>query len=334
MRDKLLIGFALVGAIVFTGVVHTRVDPSTAVDRGELYVPKPATAQVAALGFDAVLADYYWLQAVQAAGGDVVVDRRVGRQLGKLIDVVTTLDPWVEHPYRFAAIWMTEGEANVRKAIELLHRGIEHHPDEWRNYFYLGFDHFYYLGEMEEAADALDHASSLPGSPVYLPRLAARLRSTGADIEVSEVLLRQLVESTDDEAKIAAYQAAIDEIEVEHKARFLDRAREAYQSLAGRDIERVEDLTTGPDRVIEMLPRPVPDALPVSAGNRAAWEIADDGRIVSSFYGKRYEVHYAHTRELQLDPDDPAEVGETAEAETDSGKRADASASSEGDEDV
>lgn len=293
MKAKVAGGVALLLALAFTGVVHRQIEPRTRADQGAAYVPTPATAKVVALGFDAVMADFYWLQAVQKAGGDEYVDESVGRYLGKLIDVVTTLDPWVDHPYRFAAIWMVEGEANVRKAIELLERSIEYHPDEWRNWFYIGFNHFYFLGENEVAADALEQASRLPGSPTYLPRLVARLRSESADIDVSEVFLSQLIESTDDEAKKAAYQSALDEIEVEHKARFLDRARAAYVKLAGHDVERVEDLTNGATRVIEKLPRPFPDSLPAAAARQAEWVIGKDGRVVSTYYGTRYEVHYS-----------------------------------------
>jgi len=293
MKAKVAGGVALVLVLAFTGVVHRQIEPRTRADQGAAYVPTPATAKLVALGFDAVMADFYWLQAVQAAGGEGVVDAEAGRHLGKLIDVVTTLDPWVDHPYRFAAIWMTEGEENVRKAIELLERSTEFHPDEWRNWFYLGFNHFYYLGENEAASAALEQASSLPGSPTYLPRLVARLRSASADIDVSAVFLRQLIASTDDEEKRAAYQSALDEIEVEHKARFLDRARAAYVKLAGHDIERVIELTMGPTRVIEKLPRPAPDSLPTAAVRQAEWVIGKDGRVVSTYYGARYEVHYS-----------------------------------------
>ncbi len=292
MKAKFVGSLALLGALAFTGLVHTRIDPRTRVDQGEAYVPKPETAKVAAVGFDAVMADYYWLQAIQVVSGGTIVDEEVALHVGKLIDVVTTLDPWVDHPYRFAAVWMTEGEENVRMAIDLLRRGVEHHPDEWRNWFYLGFDHFYYLGENEEAAEALQTASSLPGSPAYLPRLVARLRSATADIDVSAVFLRQLLESTDDEERRATYQAALDEIEVEQKARFLDRAREAHRKLAGYDAVLIEELTAEPYRVIEKLPRPFPDALPASAAPDAKWVIDDDGRTVSTYYGARYEVHH------------------------------------------
>jgi len=284
---------AAILAIAFTGFVHAKIEPKTDVDRGEAFVPEPQAARIASLGFEAVAADYYWLQAIQAVGGMTIVDEDLARHLGKLIDVVTTLDPWVGHPYRFAAIWMTEGEANVRTAIDLLHRGIEHHPDEWRNWFYLGFNHFYYLGENAEAADALETASNLPGSPVYLPRLVARLRAADADIEVAAVFLREMMAGTDDEERKAGYQAGLDEIEVEMKARFLDRARAAHQKLTGADITGVEDLVSGPNPMLESLPGAAPDALPEGLRRGSIWIIDGDGRIVSSYYGARYEVHYS-----------------------------------------
>ena len=81
--------------------------------------------------------------------------------------------------------------------------------------------------------------------------------------------------------------------EIERKARFLDHARAAYRELAGKDIERVEDLVTGPFRVIENLPDPEPDAIPDPLRRGSFWEIEGD-RIVSSYLGARYEVHYSH----------------------------------------
>ena len=87
---------------------------------------------------------------------------------------------------------LTGDEAAVREGIRLLRRGIEHHPDEWRNRFYLGFNYFFYLGENAAAAEALEHASKLPGSPRYLPRLVARLRSESADEEAAESIQAEL----------------------------------------------------------------------------------------------------------------------------------------------
>lgn len=284
----------LVAAMACTGWAHANIPISTRSDLGESFVPSPRVAGAMSLGFDAILADYYWLQAVQVVGGDAVVDAATARHVGKLIDVVTTLNPHVSHPYRFAAVWLTHDEELIREGNRLLERAIEYHPDDWRNHFYLGFNHFFYLLDYARAAEALENAMSLPGSPAYLPRLVARLKSQTADIDVAEVFLRELLRSTDDEDARARLQIALDEIEIEYKARHLDRAREAYIELTGRDIARVEDLTRRPGRVLEKLPSPEPDTIPGALARGSVWEIdLETDRIQSSYIGARYEVHYS-----------------------------------------
>ena len=136
----------LIASACLVGFVHQRMPAASRADQGEPFVPRPEVARATSLGFRAVMADYYWLRAVQIVGA-AAVPQAHGPLLGRLIDVVTTLNPWVDHPYRFAAVWLTEGEDQVRQANRLLARGIEHHPDDWRNHFYLGFNHFYYLGD-------------------------------------------------------------------------------------------------------------------------------------------------------------------------------------------
>jgi tetratricopeptide (TPR) repeat protein len=251
-------------------------------------------AKVAALGFDALVADYHWLQAVQVVGGNDIVEASHANHIAKLVDVVTTLNPHVSHPYRFAAVWLDHDEELVREGNRLLRRGIEFHPEDWRQYFYLGFNHFFHLGEFEEAAVALEAAMDLPGAPTYLPRLVARLRSESGDIEVAEVLLRELLEDTREEDARARLQIALDEIEIEYKARHLDRAREAYRKLTGTDIESVEDLVHGSRAVLDRLPSPEPDAIPPALSRGSVWILdPETDRIVSSYLGARYEVHFS-----------------------------------------
>lgn len=284
----------LIVAACCTGWAHARGPLEARAERGERFVPSPGVAKLAALGFDALVADYHWLQAVQVVGGVDVVEAAHARQIAKLVDVVTTLNPHVSHPYRLAAVWLEHDEGLVREGNRLLRRGIEFHPDDWRQYFYLGFNHFFHLGEFEEAAVALEATIDLPGAPAYLPRLVARLRSQTGDIEVAEVLLRQMLEGTREEDARARLQAALDEIEIEYKARHLDRAREAYRALSGTDIETVEDLVNGARPVLERLPSPEPDAIPPSLSRGSVWILdPKTDRIVSSYLGSRYEVHFS-----------------------------------------
>jgi hypothetical protein len=258
------------------------------------FVPEPGLARLAAFGFDAALGDYYWMRAVQIVGS---AEGPVGRSqhLGRLIDVVTTLDPWVDHAYRFAAVWMTDDEPAVRHANAILARGIAHHPDEWRNRFYLGFNHFFYLGEQGAAAAALEPALGLPGAPHYLGRLVARLRSDagGGEIESAAAFLSELLRQTEDPFARAEYEKALDEIETERRARRLDAAREEFRSRHGRDLERVEDLVRVPPPVLRALP-PEPHG----------WEWTLDpesGQIVSSYVKHRYRVRIDGTNQRLLE---------------------------------
>jgi len=289
--------------VLVTAAVHARIaarTPPTGQEL-ELFVPKPEYAKMLALGFDSVLADYYWIRSVLLVGGATSNPAQHSVALGRMIDVVTTLDPWVGHPYRFAAVWLDQSEEDVLQANRLLRRGIEHHPDDWRQYFYLGFNLFYYLQEYQEAADVLQEAATKPRSPSYLPRLVARLRSEDADLDAVAIFLNQMVRDAPDERSRAQYQGALDEIEVEHRARFLDRARAAFVDLSGYDIEEVDDLLYGPHAVLDRLPDPEPSSLPAGLRQGSVWELDDDGQIVSSYYRRRYGVHFhdRHKRRLE-----------------------------------
>jgi hypothetical protein len=309
----------LIVAVCCTGWAHARVPQTTRSDLGEDFVPLPMAAKTLAFGFNALLADYYWLQAIQVVGGAEFVGEDTARHLGKLVDVVTTLNPHVDHPYRFAAVWMTQNEDLVREGNRLLERSIQYHPDDWRNQFYLGFNHFFYLAEYPEAAAALEVAMRLPNSPAYLARLVARLKSQHQDIDVAEVFLRGLLQTTTDEDELAKIQVALDEIEIEYKARHLDRARAAYRELAGHDISTVEDLVRGPYRVLERLPSPEPDAIPRSLARGSVWKIdRESNRIESSYLGARYEVHYSPIDRARLEQ--WGKVGERADAAREAGK--------------
>lgn len=285
---------AFAAVVVFTGAVQGRIDPAPkALAAGTAWVPLPEVADLLAMGFEVVVGDLHWIRAVQIAGEEDSDPTDHAPVLGRLVDVVTHLDPWVDHPYRFAAIWMTDSEDSVREANRLLDRGIEHHPDDWRMYFHKGFNDFFYLDQDEEAASELERAMDLPGAPRYLPRLVARLRSEAEDLDAAAMFLHEMVQRAPDELSRSEYQSALDEIEIERAARFLDRARQAHQDLYGGDIERVEDLLVGEHPILRALPPAEPSSVPMEMRRGSRWEIdPSTGRIQSTYYGHRYEVNF------------------------------------------
>ena len=211
-------------------------------------------------------------------------------RIGRLVALVTTLDPWVDHPYRFAALWMTDREENVRRANRILQRGIGFHPEEWRNRFYLGFNHFFYLGEYGRAAHVLESAVPLEGAPVFRDRLVARRRADSGGLDAAARFLSALVADAPEGAARERYRTAQRELATERRARFLDRARRRYRERNGRDIRRVRELAEGRGAVLDRLPE---------EPNGARWTLdPESGRIVSSHYGKRYELRM-HPSDLE-----------------------------------
>lgn len=269
---------------------HGHLSPLPRVQDDERFLPEPATAKLTSFGFHALLADIYWLQAVQLLGGP---RGAVGKshQIGALVDLVTYLNPRVGHPYRFAALWMTDDEAAIRKANRLLERGIEAHPKDWRNRFYLAFNHFFYLGDNRRAAEVLSPAVSLPGAPVYLGRLVARLQSDRQGLDASSAFLSTLLRESEDSRAREVYESALQEIETERRARVLDRGREEFRERHARDIVSVEELVTVSPAVFRSLP---PD--PYARG----WELDEEGVIVSAGLGRRYAPNIDATNRLRI----------------------------------
>ena len=280
----------LVAAIATTAAAHSQFDTTSRVGLGQLRVPSPDQVRLWSLGFDAAVADYYWLRAIGIVGGETGSIAQHEEVLADLIDVVTEVDPWVDHPYRFAAVWLTRDREMVERGNRLLERGISYHPLEWRNRYHLAFNYFYYLDEQPRAADVLEGAIGLEGAPLYLAPLVARLRSERGGLQVAAAFLLQMVESTEDEYKRAEYRKALDEIQIEERARLLDAARAEYWRRNGRDIERVADLLAGPDPVLQRLPR----AQLYLDGFEWILE-PETGQIVSSYYRGRYRLHETQT---------------------------------------
>ncbi len=305
------ISHMLLGLVMLTATYgfHRQMPYVAPAERDEVFLPKPNLMKLASFGFDAVISDYYWIQALYKVGGTKQRPKEYASYVAKIIDVVTTLDPYVGHPYRFAAIWLVDSKKSVRMGNDLLRRGIEYHPDDWRNHFYLGFNQFYYLDENEKAAESLERCIQLEGSPAYLPRLVARLKSQNASLETAAIFMTEMSRSTKSEEERAVYRSALDEIEVETKARFLDRARESYIKLFGRDIESVEDLTTGEHPMLSQLPQPEPDELPPALRKGDLWVIdPKTEKITSTYYGRRYKVN-VRASDYEMEDEDSEGTG-------------------------
>ena len=142
--------------------------------------PRSDAVRRVALSFKAVLADLYWIRAVQHYGRTRLAGGGAEdfAPLYPLLDVATTLDPRFDAAYRLGAVFLAEpspgGPGRPDLALALLRKGMDYAPERWEYLQDLGFVHYWWLHDPEGAARWFERAADLPGGPLVAPAAGRR----------------------------------------------------------------------------------------------------------------------------------------------------------------
>jgi len=185
-----------------------------------------------AFGFRNVMADVVWLQAVQVAGNRKLTPTEYDR-LYVLLNVEADLDPKFEMPYFLGGLVLGESPQHGREALRLFERGKVTHPADWRFPFYVGFTHYFSLGDALAGGGAMAEAALLPGSPAYLPGLASRMLTEAREPEAALALLETITRQENDPVRRSVLERRIREVAVERDLLALERAVERYREKMG-----------------------------------------------------------------------------------------------------
>ena len=164
-----------------------------------LYVSSPAAMGRMALSYDAMVADLYWIRAVQHYGRTKLAHdtRRRYELLYPLLDLTTSLDPYFNVAYRFGAIFLAEkppaGPGRGDQAIALLQKGLRAQPRRWEFAWDLGFVYYWHLRDYVRAAEWFKRAADIPGAPLWLQPMAAVTLAKGGDRATSRQLWAEII---------------------------------------------------------------------------------------------------------------------------------------------
>ncbi len=167
-----------------------------------LYFSSPAAVKRIALGYDGLLADFYWMRAIQYYGRREEADKRPVRfkNLYTLFDITTTLDPNLMDAYRAGSMFLGEpepvGAGQPQQALALLDKGIAAHPQNWQLRYDKGFVYYLYLQDYRKAGEVWMEASRLQTAPYWMAGLAAMSLSKGGAAEVAIALWRRQYEES------------------------------------------------------------------------------------------------------------------------------------------
>jgi len=205
MKAKVVALFVvLLGGVVGLQAVHERRGgPPASTSVSMLYVRSPAAMNRLALSYDALLADTYWIRAVQHFGSTRRSNDPNNRYdlLYPLLDLTTSLDPHFKVPYQFGAIFLSEappgGPDRPDLAIALLEKGLKAQPDRWEFAQAIGFVHYWSRQDYPEAAAWFARAAKFPGAPDWMAPLAATTLAVGGRRDSSRQLWQQVAQSED-----------------------------------------------------------------------------------------------------------------------------------------
>ncbi len=238
---QVLCGLSLLAGA--SGLLHVLDHERTAVARAEqlAYLPKGDYLKLAVLGYRQVVADLIWLQAVQHIGA------KRDTQLGytwtyHAVDVLTDLDPTFVPPYQATGLFLGVLVGRQEEGLAILDKGIRRNPSIWQLPFLAGYVSYYELCNPVAGGEYFRIAARVPGSPAYLPQLAARMTVESGDPTAALEFLDRFSRSVTDERIREAVLLRMKEIVQEKDLRFLDESIRRYREKYGQVPSKLEDL--------------------------------------------------------------------------------------------
>ena len=205
-----------------------------------LYVRSPEFMKRAALSYDSIVADVYWIRAVQHYGQtklSTATDKQYDL-LFPLLTLTTSLDPRFNIAYRFGAIFLAEnypgGAGRPDQAIALLQKGLEAQPGKWEFAEDIGFVHYWWLQDYRRAAEWFKRGSEMPGAPNWLAAMAAVTLAQGGSRESSRRLWQEILNNgAEAEWLRAQAQFRLRQLDVMDQIAALEGIVRTYEQRAG-----------------------------------------------------------------------------------------------------
>jgi len=181
------------------GVVAYQVTrPAQAPADPRVFVPSPKLFLDFSPSFRTSLADAYYLYMIQYYGEHVKGDGRLD-SLPAMVRLVTELSPHFTKAYLFGAFALIDAR-QPGVSYEILKRGFEANPGNWRFPSYLGYFVYAFASNRDKdrvAADWYSQAAAISGSPAYLQRLAAVLLGKGGETRKAILMWGQVYSAGD-----------------------------------------------------------------------------------------------------------------------------------------
>jgi len=250
-----LILLIVVGMIAVYGLSRWmdehRPQASAAVEEERLYLTGQAARRVS-LSFNGLIADWYWMRALQYVGRKVLKHETTNakvqlddlgsldlRLLYPLLDTTTTLDPQFMAAYEYGAVVLPE--INVDDAIRLLQKGINANPSAWRLYHHLGYI-YWQRGDYQRAGEIYQEGARIPGAAPWMGVMSARIMTEGGSRATAREMYGRMYEQSDDEQVKRMAALRLMQLDSLDERELIRKVLNEYQSRTSRCASAWKDV--------------------------------------------------------------------------------------------
>jgi tetratricopeptide (TPR) repeat protein len=216
--------------------------PDPTLQEQELYLSAGAARRMS-LGFNALVADWYWMRSLQYVGRKILNAREHLEldDLGKLnlkllapmLDTATALDPEFIEAYEYAAIVLPP--IDVNEAIRITRKGIDANPNAWRLYHQLGYI-YWQQRDYATAARIYEQGAAISGAPEWMKAMKARMAvEGGSPATAREIYIRLYEQSGDQKIRDMAWRRLL-QLDSAKEIENINKVLNAFRSRTGRCI--------------------------------------------------------------------------------------------------
>lgn len=209
IRDLTLVAVIVIGLgatfLVSRAIDANRPVADAAFEEERLYLSGRAARRIS-LGFEGLMADWYWMRSLQYVGrkimsvpDNVPIDDLGAlnlKLLAPLLDVSTTLDPQFMEAYEYAAVVLPA--VNVDEAIRITKKGVDANPQAWQLYHHLGFI-YWQRGDFKTAGEYYGAGATTPDAPTWMQAMKARMVAEGGSRNTAREIYARMAEGSNDD---------------------------------------------------------------------------------------------------------------------------------------
>jgi len=251
-RSSLLIGLFIVIVLMVVSVpIQREIDSIRGRFRSveeTLFFSSSALKRLS-LGYKQIMADIYWLRALQYFGGKKLQEQKP-EFLFHYFDIITDLDPRFVNAYRYGGTFLAEnppfGLGEYKLGMRLLDKGRMNNPNNSRLPLEQGFIEYLGYTNYQRASELFKEASEKPGlselRAASFKGMAASALAKGGNRELSREIWKTIYETSPIETRRNFALLNLKEFETMDKEDILTEALRRYLNKYNKFPEGIEEL--------------------------------------------------------------------------------------------